>query len=211
MMTGTPRQRLTVFLLPTRRGRTRLVSPELEEELAAGIEHDAGDPAADSDSDSGLRRAWRAGMRWLKARGGATERVLEELRLPEEVEVVHPAGLPGHAARRIYRRKVEESVTHHRRWLLVDGALLPLSVVLSLVPGPNLLLPYLAWRTVSHWRGQAGGARALGESELDVTFVADPELDPLLDLAEKRFVLHRKRRLREIGERVGIPDLDRHL
>ncbi len=230
-MTETIRRALTVYLLPAKRGRYHLVSPELEEEVRAYLEEEGGsesqeggrESASDSSSEpssgpdagrgdgSGARRAWRAGLRWLKARGGATERVLKELRTPERVEVVHPAGLPRHAAVRVYRRKVEESVRRHRRWLLVDGALVPVSVVFSLVPGPNLLLPYLAWRALSHWRGQAGGARGLDGSEVDLTFVAEPELDPLLDLAERRFVLHRGRRLREIGERVGIPDLNRLL
>lgn len=221
-MTETARRSLTVYLLPAKRGRYRLVAPELEEELAARSEEDgpetaepgrepASDPSPEPGADgegSGLRRAWRVGVRWLETRGGATERVLKGLRVPEQVDVVHPEGLPRHAARRIYRRKVEESVRRHRRWLLVDGALLPVSVLFSLVPGPNVLLPYLAWRALSHWRGQAGGTRSLDASEVDVTFVAAPELDPLLDLAEKRFVPGRRRRLREIGERVGIPDLD---
>lgn len=217
------RRSLTVYLLPAKRGRYRLVAPELEKELATRLEEDgaetedaaretvsdsAPEPDGDDADESAARHAWRAAVRWLKARGGATERVLKELRAPERVEVVHPAGLPRHAAHRIYRQKVEESVRRHRRWLLVDGALLPVSVVFSLVPGPNVLLPYLAWRALSHWRGQAGGARGLDESEIDVTFVAAPELDPLLDLAEKRFVLGRGRRLREIGERVGLPGLD---
>lgn len=206
---------LSVYLLPARRGRYRLVSPELEERLAATAETGESpteerpkEGAGDESGQPGfLRRSWL----WLKARGGAGERVLRELRLPEAIEVVHPAGLPEHAARRIFRQRVEAAVRHHRRWLVVDGALLPVSVVLSLVPGPNLVLPYLAWRTLAHWRGQSGGSRALDGAGPASTFVAEPALDPLLDLAKRRIVLHRRRRLREIGERAGIPDLDRHL
>jgi hypothetical protein len=216
------RSTLTVYLLPTTRGRWRLVAPEIEAALAAEAEEP---PPEDREESGGrdeatgeeagrpgvLRRGLRWSLRRMRARGGATERVLRELRLPETVEVVHPAGLPTHAARRIYRERVEAAVRHHRRWLVVDGVLLPVSVLLSVVPGPNLLLPYLAWRTLAHWRGQSGASRALTGADLESTFVAEPTLDPLLDLAARRFVFHRKRRLREIGDRAGIPDLDRHL
>jgi len=223
-MAETERTTLTIYLLPARGGRYLLVSPELEEELAAQAEADREEAPAPGaratgeseaeESPSGAKRTLRRAVRWLKARGGATERVLKELRLPETIEVIHPAGLPAHRARRIFRRSIEDSVRRHRRWLVVDGALLPVSVLLSIVPGPNVLLPYLAWRTLAHWRSQRGGSRALGkprETAPDAAFVAEAALDPLLDLAQRRFVLHRKRRLREIGQRAGIPTLDRHL
>lgn len=211
------RAALTVYLLPTKRGRYRLLSPELEERQAAGaggseVSPPEGDVSAEGSSEEAEGPGLvRRGLRWIRSRGGATERVLRELRLPAEVEVVHPAGLPGHAARRVYRERVEEAVRHHLRWLVVDGVLLPVGVLFSIIPGPNLLLPYLAWRTLSHWRGQSGASRALDDGDVESTFVAEPALDPLLDLSARRFTLHRKRRLREIGERAGIPDLDRHL
>lgn len=211
------RTALTVYLLPTKRGRYRLVSPELEARLTAEAgEPEESPPTEDAPEESSEEVAegpglLRRGLRWIKTRGGATERVLRELRLPVDLEVVHPAGLPEHAARRIFRRRVEEAVRHHRRWLVVDGALIPVGVLFSVIPGPNLLLPYLAWRTLSHWRGQSGASRALDGRDAEPTFVAEPTLDPLLDLAARRFTLHRKRRLREIGEQAGIPDLDRHL
>lgn len=213
-MTATGGKALTLYLLPARGDRYRLLSPELEEKLAdAGADEpeEREEPAAVGEEEGPGRRWIRSGVRWLEARGGPTERVLKELRLPDAIEVIHPAGLPARAARRVFRERIEESVQRHRRWMVVDGALVPLSVVLSLVPGPNLILPYLAWRAAAHWRGQRGGSRALAEAGLDATFVADPTLDPLLDLAERRFVLHRKRRLRAIGEAAGIPELDRHL
>lgn len=218
-MTEPGRTTLTVYLLPKRGGRHVLVSPDLEQELAKRAETGPEEtPSPEVDTNGGNepepnptrgRRLLRRAARWLEARGDATERVLKELRLPEAVEVVHPAGLPAHKARRIFRREIEQAVRRHRRWLVVDGVLLPVSVLLSIVPGPNVLLPYLAWRTLAHWRGQRGGSRALRAP--DATFVADPTLDPLLDLARRRFVLHRKRRLRAIGERAGIPSLERHL
>lgn len=195
------------------------MSPELEAALATDAEEGRPEVAEDGveDRDGGREEAagrpglLRRSLRWIRSRGGATERVIRELRVPEAVAVVHPAGLPGHAARRIFRQRVEAAVRHHRRWLVADGVLLPVGVLLTVVPGPNLVLPYLAWRTLAHWRGQAGASRALQDDGPESTFVAEPALDPLLDLADRRFVAHRKRRLREIGDRVGLPDLDRHL
>jgi len=49
------------------------------------------------------------------------------------------------------------------------GVLLPFSIPLTLIPGPNLVLFYLAWRTWSHYQSQKGGRHVL--NHLPVQFV----------------------------------------
>lgn len=226
------RRTLRIVLVPRSRGRFRLWSPNLEElvgretfrvnpvieapPVGTGRADSGGPggppsegPARGPEAPGKARRALAAGRRWLERRGGATERVLRAVRDLETVEVWYPAVLGEPAARTRYRELVEEAVEKHGRWLLVDGVLLPLSAVLSLVPGPNLLFAYLAWRTLGHWRGRRGGARAL--SDLKTRFVAVPGLDPLVHLAGRRFVLRRRALARPIGERLGIEGLDRAL
>lgn len=198
---------LRVLLLPRTGERYRLAAPELAERLEEPA-NPPGAPGEGGEEGTGgrVRRAASATWRWLKHRGGETERVLRELREIEGVELWYPAAMGERRARHLYRTLVEEAVERHRRWLWVDGALLPLSAVLSLVPGPNLLFAYLAWRTLGHWRSGRGGRRAL--SGLEVAFVPVPGLDPLLDLARRRFVLRRKARVREVGERLGVEGLE---
>ena len=47
----------------------------------------------------------------------------------------------------------------HRIWLVVNTVLLVLSAVLALVPGPNLVAYYFAFRVVGHWLSMRGAAR----------------------------------------------------
>jgi hypothetical protein len=49
----------------------------------------------------------------------------------------------------------------HRRWLAIDGTLFVLSGLLMLVPGPNVLAYYLAFRLVGHYLSMRGATQAL--------------------------------------------------
>src|SRR6185369_2833646 len=40
---------------------------------------------------------------------------------------------------------------HHLRWLMIDLVLLPLSLFIAVIPGPNVIGYYLLFRVFSHW------------------------------------------------------------
>lgn len=251
-----PEAAMEIHLLPRRRGRWRLYSPEIYElfrrEATTETEESPGPPPPGSgapapelglpvaglaegtttagermpgqeeEAESGqtppakipaapesgrAARIFRAFLRWAKSRGGPSERLLREFRHPEEIAVRYPASLGEERAQAIYRALLEEAVRRHRRWLLVNGVLLPFSALLSLIPGPNLWLAYLAWRSLAHYQSRRGGRRAL--SDLRVAFVPDPALDPLFHLVRKRLVWRRKAKIRALGEALEIPDLER--
>ena len=48
---------------------------------------------------------------------------------------------------------------HHLRWLIVDALLLPFSLLMVPVPGPNLIGYYLLFRVYSHWRSFRSASR----------------------------------------------------
>lgn len=48
---------------------------------------------------------------------------------------------------------------HHLRWLIVDALLLPLSIFIMPLPGPNILGYYLLFRIYSHWKAFRSASR----------------------------------------------------
>lgn len=206
---------LRLHLLPERRGGGwRLFSQHMhrgqrrgEDSAPTATERSSEEPREGAQGEvlTWRRRLQRA-VEWIQRRGGAQEKVLRELHEPERVEVIHPARLSEREAREIWRGRLEILVRRHRRWLLVDGSLLPLSALAALVPGPNVWFVYLAWRALAHHRTARGGVRAL--EELPVRFTPEPGLDQLVELTERRWVLRRKQKIRTLGERLGIEGLE---
>ncbi len=108
-------------------------------------------------------------------------------------------------ARSVYDGLIQAAIEKHGKWMIANAAAVPISVPLSLVPGPNLLLGYLAWRSVSHYQSRKAGQRA---TELPVDFVPETVLSELVDLLQQRTLVRRKRRIRKLGEELGLVNLD---
>src|SRR6185369_16789062 len=92
----------------------------------------------------------------------------------------------------------------HRWWLAIDALLLGLSALLILLPGPNLIGYYFAFRVVGHylsWRGARNGLDA-------VTWTCAPS-EPLADLraAIAMSPTQRTHRLQEVASRLRLDDL----
>jgi hypothetical protein len=64
----------------------------------------------------------------------------------------------------IARRALQKDYERHRVWLVVDLVLLAGSGVLALVPGPNVLAYYFAFRVVGHWLSMRGARHGLDRS-----------------------------------------------
>ena len=100
---------------------------------------------------------------------------------------------------------------HHMRWLLVDAILLPLSVLIAPLPGPNVIGYYLLFRVVSHWRSFRSASRALIE-DIDVQ-VSDHagEVNTMLrkskDIRTALHDLRKKYGLRALQEHKFVPQL----
>jgi len=65
------------------------------------------------------------------------------------------------------KRIFRDQSYHHLRWLIVDAAILPFTIFLMPVPGPNVIGYYLLYRTYSHWKTYRAASRAKLE-QLDV-------------------------------------------
>jgi hypothetical protein len=202
-----PAEELEVLLLPDG-DRYRLVAPRFLgvtlEATAQGVEE------GDSPPAGRLRRFGRAVKRSYRAltrKRSLREDLLKELGEDSRLIVRYPSALGVEAARQALQELLERFRRKHRRWMIANGALLPLGAVLTLVPGPNVFVAYLGWRTLAHHRAGRGSRAALASDE--VRFEPDEVLDRLAAVRRARFRPGRRRKTRDLGLQLGVPDLDR--
>jgi hypothetical protein len=134
------------------------------------------------------------------------EQLLKEMSEIEKINIHYSAHLAPQEAKNIYEDLIQRQIKKHKKWMIADGLLVPISAVFSLIPGPNLLLAYLAWRTAAHYKTKKRGENV--HSKLDVNFVKEENLTKLLKLVNQRFALNRKKKIRKIGEAFGIENLN---
>jgi hypothetical protein len=100
-------------------------------------------------------------LAWVAERV-AEQRLLWQLRRRESAELVHPSDLGSEQARAILFGLLRKEVDRHRRWLVVDGLLtLVTGPLLFMVPGPNIVAYYFAFRTVGHFLAARGASHGL--------------------------------------------------
>jgi hypothetical protein len=105
---------------------------------------------------------------WLQRRMHPDEPMLASLRTARTVEVYHPEWLTGDAARDLWSAYLRRRRLRHLLWLLFDALLAPLAVVLTPLPGPNVIGYWFAYRVVRHILILIGIRRALrGTVETD--------------------------------------------
>lgn len=190
---------MRVYLLPLKNNQYRLfiISP----------------PLADVPADSGEERTGsRKGllkrtMGTLSKREKALDRGLKDLRKFTVITVYYPSHLSEIEAKEIYQHLIQAEIKKHKRKFIVNGLLLPLSVVFTLFPGPNVVLAYLAWRTISHYRSKKGAEKGLQHPE--IVFIADPLLEELYHLLQKKWVLRRGEKIHHLGKKLGISQIEK--
>jgi hypothetical protein len=104
-----------------------------------------------------LKRCWD----WLQRRMHPDERLLAALRKARVIEIHHPASHSAEAVLAAWRAYLRRRVWRHLGWLVFDGLLAPLSVFLWVLPGPNVIGYWFAYRAVLHVLILLGIRRAL--------------------------------------------------
>ena len=102
-------------------------------------------------------------MAWVAERI-AEQRLLWNLRREIEVTAYYPRDLTFDQAHTLIRRTLHRDWERHRLWLVVDSLLLLGSIALILLPGPNLIGYYFAFRVMGHLlsiRGAVQGLKAV--------------------------------------------------
>ena len=137
----------------------------------------------DRSADAGNGRLARA-RDWLVRRIAesiAEQRTLWSLRSVTSASFVYPADLTESSATTIRQRLLAEASRHHGRWLVMNLVGVAVTAVLALLPGPNLIGYYFAFRVVGHFLSWRGARQAL--DHVDWRPSAEPILSELGGLA----------------------------
>ena len=134
----------------------------------------------------------------------AEQRLLWHLRRQQVATLMHPDDLASDRAMELLRSSLQSDYEKHRRWLIIDGALFVASGALVLVPGPNVIAYYLAFRVVGHYLSVRGARQGLASVEWS--------LRPTAALAELRRAIalpleQRTAYVRDIAARLHLERL----
>jgi hypothetical protein len=107
-----------------------------------------------------VRRVWD----WLHSLAHPDETMLARLRSARSIDLHYPASRTGNEIRGIWRSYLSQEWWRHLLWLSVNGSLAPPTIaILWILPGPNLIGYWFAYRAIHHllvlwgirrvWRG----------------------------------------------------------
>jgi hypothetical protein len=130
-----------------------------------------------------MKQAWD----WLQQRMHPDEGLLAALRSAPTIDVYHRSTLPGEEVRGLWLAYLRRRQRRHLVWLIFNTLLAPLSVLLSLLPGPNIIGYWFAYRAVRHLLILLGIRRVLG-GRVDTRFHPVAGLDATGDHADRAWL-----------------------
>jgi hypothetical protein len=152
-------------------------------------------------SSGGVVSRWRDRLVCMLAESIAEQRTLWALTDRQRATVRYPSGLDAARARAVLLAALARARRHHLRWLIIDFVLFVASGPVALVPGPNFIAYYLAFRLIGHvqsWRGaRQGVARVAWTFEPDTELA---ELSLLVDMPREA----RAPRVAAIADRLNL-------
>jgi hypothetical protein len=94
-----------------------------------------------------MRRAWD----WLHTWGHPDEAMLARLWKARTIDLHHPAARPGDEVRELWQCYLGQQWRRHLVWLIFNGTIAPPAIaVLWILPGPNLIGYWFAYRAIHH-------------------------------------------------------------
>jgi len=163
----------------------------------------AGSSESESRATTRLGRLQDWIMAWVAERI-AEQRLLWNLRREKAVVAFHPQDLTFDQTHTLIRRTLQRDWERHRIWLAVDSVLLIGSIALILIPGPNIIGYYFAFRVMGHWLSIRGATHGLR----DVVWTGQP-CEPLTQLREAASLKGeaRERHVHEIATQLRLQHL----
>jgi len=150
-----------------------------------------------------LSRLKSRSMRWV-AESIAEQRLLWHLRQQTEAWLYYPDDLDETQAIGLMRFQLGRDFDRHRFWLTIDGLGLVASGLLALVPGPNFIAYYFAFRVIGHYLSLRGARQGLsGVQWQSVKSEALSELRGAIGLEPEV----RERRVHDVASRLRLEHL----
>lgn len=142
-------------------------------------------------------------LRWVAERI-AEQRLLWNLRRQASAVAVHPPDLTFEQVLTLIKRTLQRDYDRHRVWLVIDAIGLVVSGLLALIPGPNVVAYYFAFRVVGHWLSMRGAVQGLRR----VSWSGRP-CPPLTELRDAVLMESgaRDARVHDIASRLRLPHL----
>jgi hypothetical protein len=128
--------------------------------MLADAERERHQGPSEQQADGWLTRAKARTMRWV-AESIAEQRLLWHLRRQEHACLYYPDDLEEEKAVASLRQQLRRDFEKHRFWLIVDSLGFVASGLLFLVPGPNVVAYYFAFRMVGHFLSMRGARQGL--------------------------------------------------
>jgi hypothetical protein len=110
--------------------------------------------------DGWIARIKRRALRWI-AESIAEQRLLWYLRNQTKVCLFYPDDVDEAHAMADVRGELTRDFERHRLWLAFHAVAFVLSGVLAILPGPNLIAYYFAFRLVGHYLSMRGASQGL--------------------------------------------------
>jgi hypothetical protein len=128
--------------------------------MLADAERERRQGPSDQPPAGWLARAKARTMRWV-AESIAEQRLLWHLRRQESACLFYPDDIDEQPAVLCLRRQLRRDFDKHRFWLIIDSVGFVASGALFLVPGPNVVAYYFAFRMVGHYLSMRGARQGL--------------------------------------------------
>jgi Mitochondrial K+-H+ exchange-related len=101
-------------------------------------------------ADSGALHWMRQSWDWLHSWAHPDEAMLARMWSARRVDLYHPASRRGDEVLTIWKDYLRQQWRRHLVWLVVNAVIAPISVLLAILPGPNLIGYWFAYRAVHH-------------------------------------------------------------
>jgi hypothetical protein len=113
---------------------------------------------------------------WLQKFNAPDESLLQRLRATDRITLFYPAAMSMDEANAAWRAYLSGRERHHLFRLAANVLILPLTLLLTPLPGPNIIGYWFAYRAVCHYLVARGARRALAERKIAVRFEPSDKL-----------------------------------
>jgi hypothetical protein len=172
-------------------------------DMLAEAERERRHGRSDAQAQGWLAKGKAQIMRWV-AESVAEQRLLWTLRRQTDATFLYPNDMPEADAVAVLRKQLKRDFDKHQFWLIIDSIGFIASGALMLVPGPNVLAYYFAFRLVGHYfslRGARQGLHIVAWTNTGSAPLA--ELRSMLDVAPEQ----RAQRVQDVAGTLRLEHL----